>query len=103
MTTVHVAIGNSDDRLTQADWAAFYQQTDLAIRHIVEDGSERRLYGAWVSPSTEPFQNACWAFERPDAERAQLLRDILTTIAGEFRQDSVAWTEGVPEFLSSRR
>lgn len=102
MTTVYVSIGNSDDKLTQADWAAFHAAVDGVIRRAA-----RQMHGAWVSPSTDPWQNACWCFEvvadpDPDYCQARWLRGQLTNLAGAYGQDSIAWAEAPNvEFLGS--
>lgn len=99
--SIYVTIGNSDDRLTQAEYAEFHHRTDLMIRGAIEDHGGT-MYGAWVSPSAEPFQNACWCFGPPpdwsDDDR-RILRDALRSLAAHYRQHSIAWAEAEPEFL----
>lgn len=82
---VHIAIGNSDNRLTQQDWANYYQQTDLAIRSCADV-----VHGAYASLPTAPYQNACWAIV-PKPKAIDMLKRILSNIAGGFGQGSVAW------------
>jgi len=91
---VYISIGNSDDKLTQAEWAAFYSQTSIGIRHKAS-----QVHGQWVSEPASSFQNACWCAEI-EAERALQLKHWLTELARQWRQDSIAWAE-VPhtEFL----
>jgi len=102
--SVYVTIGNSDDRLSQAEWASYRRDVDLLIRGAVEDAGGT-IYGAWVSPSAEPFQNACWCFSPPDPVHAwyerdrDLLRDSLAHLAEVYRQFSIAWAEAEPDFL----
>ncbi len=100
MITVYISIGNSDDKLTQADWAAFHTAVREAIRraaHVV--------HGEWTSPSTDPWQNACWCIEvisDPDADynHAAWLRGQLANLAKAYDQDSIAWAEAPKtEFL----
>lgn len=92
-STIHVAIGNSDDRLSQAEWAEFYRQVDLFVR-----AAATTVHGAWASLPTAPFQNACWAITA-DPEPARDLQGALRRCAARYRQDSIAWTEAVPQFL----
>ena len=95
MNVVYISIGNSDDKLTQAEWADFYQRTaDLieAYTHLV--------HGVWMSAATSQYQNACWAvvpFPKPIIEfKAELSR-----LGKIFAQDSIAWAEcPETEFLS---
>lgn len=91
--TVHVAIGNSDNRLSQSEWAAFVGAVDIQVRRLGDP-----IYGFWVSPSTSEYQNAAWAFQLEphlfDAMRSELVR-----IGGEFNQDSIAWNESETELI----
>lgn len=92
--TVHVAIGNSDDRLSQFEWHEFVGAVDTAVRlHALS------VYGFWVSPSSSPYQNASWAVQLPNEEARDALRTQLAAAASRFRQESVAWNESRTEFL----
>ncbi len=102
MITVYVTIGNSDDKLSQAEWASFYAAVDGVIRRAAY-----RVHGAWVSPSTDPWQNACWCaevFPGPVgnvSDAPMWLRSQLANLAGAYGQDSVAWAEApTVEFLA---
>lgn len=57
-TTVVVQIGNSDDGLTQADWARFSNETDAVMRAHVD-----RLHFHGHSHGNAKWQNACWVAE----------------------------------------
>lgn len=97
--SIYVTIGNSDDRLTQAEYAEFHHRVDLMLRGAVEDKGGT-MHGMWVSPSTEPFQNACWCFTPPEGwEERETLRAALSSLAAHYRQHSIAWAEAEPEFL----
>lgn len=94
--TVHVAIGNSDDRLTQQEWAQYYAQVDSTVRAYADT-----VYGAWVSPSTSPYQNACWAFEpEPDFDAVLFKRSLWRT-AKKWDQWGIAVNESVTEFVGT--
>lgn len=92
---VYISIGNSDDKLTQGEWAEFYQRTAELVEfyaHIV--------HGAWTSLPTAHYQNACWAVV-PAAKAKGELKTELGRLARFFRQDSIAWAEcPETEFLS---
>ncbi len=90
--TVHIAIGNSDDKLTQTQWAAFVHAVHGAV-----DGL--KIHGAWLSPPDAPWQNACWAVELTNPATANALRTVLAQCARRWRQDSIAWTPGRTEFI----
>lgn len=94
MITVYISIGNSDDKLTQVEWASFYRETCLAIRdHAVT------VHGQWVSEPASAWQNACWCIEIDDDE-AGFLRGELSEAVTKFRQDSIAWaTTTKTEFI----
>jgi len=87
---VYISIGNSDDKLPQADWAMFHSAVDGVIRRV-----GRRVHGAWVSPSTDPWQNACWCVELDEdaVGDAVWLRGQLANLAVAYQQDSIAWAE----------
>lgn len=95
MITAYVSIGNSDDKLTQKEWAAFLLRT-----HLLLDDAASVMHGSWYSGPGVEWQNACWCVEIP-ADRAEPVRDGLRLLAREFRQDSIAWAEAPrTEFLS---
>lgn len=94
MITAYVTIGNSDDKLSQKEWAAFLLRT-----HLLLDDHASRMHGSWYSGPGCEWQNACWCVEVP-LERVDRLKDQLRLLAREFRQDSIAWAEApTVEFL----
>lgn len=95
MITVYISIGNSDDKLTQAEWAAFLIDTHKALADATKD-----FHGSWFSHPGAPWQNACWCIEIADGV-ASKLKDALRRVAANYRQDSIAWAEApTTEFLS---
>lgn len=92
--TVHVAIGNSDNKLTQRQWFNFHHDTNAAIAAAAIE-----IYGAWVSPSASPYQNAGWAFRAIDDNYRERLRGWLSELAEQYEQDSIAWNESVTEHI----
>lgn len=94
MATAYVSIGNSDDKLTQQEWHDFHR--DVRCELI---GAGARFHGQWASPSTDPWQNACWCVEVVDGV-VEELKANLGRLAVKHRQDSIAWAR-VPgtEFL----
>ncbi len=85
--TVYASIGNSDDKLTQAQWAQFHE----IFAALIRKGADR-VYGDWHSLPNSPWQNACIAFEIT-AANAERLKAALADLATEFAQDSIAWAE----------
>lgn len=93
-TTVYVSIGNSDDKLTQKEWASFHEQVDEAIHKVA-----LTTYGHWLSESSARWQNACWCFELLRVDYAPL-KQSLSALARNYQQDSIAWAEAPEtEFL----
>jgi hypothetical protein len=91
---VYVTIGNSDDKLTQREWASFLLRVHLLLDHLA-----KVVHGSWYSGPGVEWQNACWCVEIPE-ERVDRARDGLRVLAREFRQDSIAWAEAPSvEFL----
>lgn len=81
--TVYISIGNSDDKLPQADWSRFTS----AVRWILDTFQK---HGAWYSPTTSPWQSACWCVVVPQ-DRAEELKLALGRVAAKWRQESIAW------------
>lgn len=95
---VHIAIGNSDNRLTQEQWSNYFHEVDLLVHSAAP-----HVHGTWLSPSESPYQNACWGFEVPDEGywNSHRVKSLLREIAGRYGQDSIAWNESEPVFLAS--
>jgi hypothetical protein len=100
VTTVYISIGNSDDKLTQLEWAQFVDEVDRAVSAAVKyEGNQ--VHGRWYSLPTEPWQNACWCVQFHD-ELAHVMRDLrqgLAVIARWHRQDSITWAVAETEFI----
>ena len=96
--TVHIAIGNSDNRLTQQQWGAYWSEVDRLVQSV-----SPHIHGAWLSASVSPYQNACWGFEVFDEGYwgRPTVQAVLREIAGRYGQDSVAWNESETVFLPS--
>lgn len=92
---VVIAIGNSDDKLSQAAWAEFQAR----VHRFVETAGER-IHGRWASLPDAPWQNAAWSFDVTEDSAAEWLRGELASLADRYGQDSIAWTEGQTEFIA---
>ena len=93
---VYISIGNSDDKLSQAEWSTYLTQTDILLHDRQQsndpDNPVLKRHGAWVSYPDDPWQNACWCVEVEDAPDAiKELQDALRGVAIGYRQDSIAW------------
>ena len=90
---VYVSIGNSDDKLTQAEWSNYVIEM---LARVVSIG---RTHGDWYSPPFTRYQNACWCIEFNSAADIAEAREVATEIRQKYRQDSVAWAVATTEFL----
>lgn len=93
--TAFVAIGNSDDKLTQEAWSGFITSTDA----IVEDWANE-VHGRWYSLPDSRYQNACWCFE-VRTDMLPSLRDRLALSTDIWGQESIALTIGTTEFIKA--
>lgn len=91
---VYVSIGNSDDKLTQAEWSRFWHDVDAVIRASIYGDGKRAVtvHGAWQSVGTDRWQNACWCIDSGGLDLGPL-KNHLRAIAGNYRQDSIAWAQ----------
>ncbi|MBK8467748.1 MAG: hypothetical protein IPL32_18190 [Chloracidobacterium sp.] len=86
-TTV-IQIGNTDDKLSQAMWARFFERVDSAIK-----SNATQIFFSGASYPTAEWQNAAWVFEI-DEDASLRLYDEIKYLRQRFNQDSIAWTEG---------
>jgi hypothetical protein len=93
MITVYISIGNSDDQLTQLQWAAYCAE----VRERFQEHSGQ-VYGEWHSLPNAPYQNACFAALFADEDAARLKRQ-LTGIRERRGQDAVAWATAETEMI----
>lgn len=91
--TVYISIGNSDDKLPQAEWALYVQE----VRAVVNAWAPE-VHGAWFSAPDSTWQNACWCAEF-NVEHLDAIRHALADIREKYQQDSVAWAVARTEFL----
>jgi len=100
----YISIGNSDDKLTQAEWAEFFTEVDLLLAgpECIIGGPVQVRHGVWHSLPDSPWQNACWCVELlDDAELIADLKGALADHAQRFRQDSIAWAVADTEFIGA--
>lgn len=93
MKTIVVQIGNSDNKLRQADWARFVQRVGGIIR---EHSGTIHFFGGpenWAA-----WQKVCWVFDCEEARLGNFKIRIAET-RKEFLQDSAAVTIGETEFV----
>lgn len=95
MKTGVIQIGNSDDKLSQTDWAQFILDITLIV-------SRYRIHQHFngFSAAESPWQNACWVIDIPDDRHLEMLHVEMGTIAQKYKQKSIALTVGDTEFIS---
>ena len=93
MKTICIQIGNSDDKLTQAQWAEFVRLVKLHVTRYC-----RELHFSGASANWEPWQNASWVFTCDD-NAVDDFKVVLTALRKEFKQNSIAWLEGETRFI----
>ena len=92
MDTVTILVGNSDNKLTQQEFAHFIQSMKLAVEkhaHMVH------FFGGCAT--FDPWQNVCWVIEI-DWEQAKSLRTQIVNLRASYKQDSVAIIVGNTKF-----
>ena len=89
--TVVIQIGNSDNKLTQQEWAEFIGRIRKAINAYC---GHRHFDGGF----DRPWQNACFVAEITPECMEPLLSEI-AIVRQRFRQDSVAVVFGETQFV----
>lgn len=89
---ISVMAGNSDNKLTQQEWANFVNE----LSNLLSGWQvERHFFGG--SPTWTSWQNVCFVIEIYELDQALL--DGLTGIREKYRQDSVCVLTGEPMFI----
>lgn len=95
--TFYVSISNSDDKLSQADWASFVHELRMLPSRIVllKPVKNINVHGFWHSLPDQPWQNACLCIAI-GYEDERILADIglmLREMARVWRQESIMFYE----------
>ncbi len=93
VNTAVIQIGNSDNKLSQQDWAHFVASMRSAIERTVY-----RVHFHGGSDWDAPWQNACWVCE-VRSHQIQSLRDVVAKVRSQYQQDSAAVVLGETEFI----
>lgn len=94
MKTATIQIGNTDNKLTQQEWAEFCKTVEATIQ---KHDCAVHFYG--FPPGDAKWQNAAWVIAVPFGALTSL-RFHLAGIAGEYRQESIAVTIGETVFVN---
>jgi hypothetical protein len=95
MKTVTIQIGNSDDKLTQVDWAHCVAEA----RQQIEAHVHQVHFFGWSEPSAT-WQNVCCVAEIEES-RIRSLQDVLRNVANAWKQDCIAFTLGETIMLNA--
>lgn len=87
MTVIYLGYGNSDDKLSQRDWALF--QIQLKDNVVVAGAS---VIGEWHSYPDSIFQNATLAIDIDDSKIPEI-KGVVRATAIEFKQDAIAFNQ----------
>lgn len=102
MPSAFIVIGNSDNKLSQQDWARFQGDLVGIVDDLVEDGAT--VHGVWFSEPMSIYQNMAVCVQIPpdtdDWRPASWLRKHLGKLAATYNQDEIALQIGDPEFVA---
>lgn len=90
MSTVYVSVGNSDDKLSQQDWAQFVR---TVFRFVANEA--HHVHGEWFSVPDSRYQNACICVEFDPDAHLDAVREGLALIAEQYEKDAIAWAVAV--------
>jgi hypothetical protein len=93
LVTVCLQIGNSDDKLSQPQWAAYVFRVG---EHVGNYARERHFFGG--SETYARWQNVCWVFVMEE-QRLDALRRHLQLTREFYQQDSIAILVGDTAFI----
>ena len=93
MKTITVQIGNTDNKLTQHEWAQLIFQVKNTL-----DIFANEIHFSGGSSYDAPWQNACFVAEVND-DKLPVIRAMFSTAAYLYKQDSIAMTTGDTEFI----
>lgn len=99
---VIIAIGNSDDKLTQLEWSEYCREVDALIRQALTQGLFTQEQGVWASETKSQFQNAAWSLTMPAGTDLTYFKMLLADIAHAYAQDSIAMTVGEVTFIKAK-
>ena len=93
MKTVVASIGNSDDKLTQKEWAEYVRVMDSHIQLLC---AKVHFFGG--SANWMPWQNVTWWLEIEEADIEHLEKALKHTRT-YYKQESVALLIGETKFI----
>jgi len=90
--TLIIQIGNSDDKLTQKEWADFCNNINFTVLKFGD------VHFTGGSKWDAQWQNACWIFNAYKEDIPDI-KSLLKMDRERYRQDSIALTIGETQFI----
>lgn len=91
---ISVMIGNSDNKLTQQEWASF---VDDVNRLLASWESARHFFGG--AETYAKWQNVCWVCELGSPDSVDALLSVLSGVRRKYKQDSACVLLGEAKFV----
>jgi hypothetical protein len=91
--TLIVQIGNSDNKLTQSEWAHFIARAHNSVSLLAHE-----IHFKGHSEPDAPWQNVCWVFVPMARWTEEDIAKELSKLAREHNQESIALTIGDTQF-----
>ena len=92
-STAVIQIGNTDNKLTQEEWAQFAQEMHFEI--VLHTG---RVHFSGGSDWNAPWQNACWVCDISQ-DKLDGLKDAVAQVRKQYNQDAAALTLGFTQMV----
>ena len=94
--TITIQIGNSDNKLTQQEWAEYVNDLKKLTQPF-------NVHFSGGSPIDAPWQNYCTVLVLTNGQYLcvyqEILKGMLAELCDKYRQDSIAVTTGDTEFI----
>lgn len=102
--TITILIGNSDNKLSQADWCRFINDISQEVGFNTELGE---IHFAGGSAANVSWQNYAFVFNLSDSKVTKSgitlmgasLKERVSAIGKVYKQDNVAWVEGDTQLI----
>lgn len=93
MKTISILIGNSDDKLSQKQWAEFVGNIEYWVKKFCSN-----IHFSGGSANNLPWQNYCIVFE-VEKDKEIWIKENIIELKQKYNQNSIAWIDGQTIFL----
>lgn len=97
MSTIVILVGNSDNKLTQKEWADFVSRVKSIVMVFADE-----VHFEGYSRGDSEYQNACFVFQSSFQSTVFSFDGLVNTlndIKKVFGQNSIAIIKGITEFV----